>query len=168
MKSSSVSPSVCFFSFETILVRFNSLQFYVNLNFLMISVYLGCAGSFVAARAFSLVVASGSCSLVTACGLFPGVAPLIADHRFRRMRTSVAAAHGLSSRSAWALEHRLSSCSAQASLLHGTWGRPTWGVEPVFPALAGGFITAEPPGKLLVWILELHFQLLRSSARLFI
>ena len=48
----------------------------------------------------------------------------------------------------------LSSCSAQAShcglqasVLHSTWGLPRSRIEPVSPALAGGFFTTEPPGK---------------------
>ena len=69
---------------------------------------------FVAVWAFSLVVASGNYSLVMVCGLFTVVASLIAEHRFKRMRTSVVATHGLSSCSSWALEHRLNNCSAQA------------------------------------------------------
>ena len=39
----------------------------------------------------------------------------------------------------WALEHRRNSC--------GTWAFPKSGIEPVSPALAGGFFTTEPPGK---------------------
>ena len=29
----------------------------------------------------------------------------------------------------------------------GTWNLPGQGIEPVFPALAGRFLTTEPPGK---------------------
>ena len=46
-----------------------------------------------------------------------------------------------------ALERRLSSCGARAYLLHGTWDLPGPGLEPVSPALAGGFLTTAPPGK---------------------
>ena len=42
---------------------------------------------------------------------------------------------------------RLSSCGARAYLLHGMWDLPGPGLEPVSPALAGGFLTTEPPGK---------------------
>ena len=42
---------------------------------------------------------------------------------------------------------RLSSCGSQAQLLHGMWDLPRPGLEPVFPALAGGFSTTAPPGK---------------------
>ena len=34
---------------------------------------------------------------------------------------------------------RLSNCGSRAQLLHGMWDLPRPGLEPVFPALAGGF-----------------------------
>ena len=42
---------------------------------------------------------------------------------------------------------RLSSCGSRAQLLRGMWDLPRPGLEPVFPALAGGFSTTAPPGK---------------------
>ena len=59
---------------------------------------------------------------------------------------SVVVARGLSSCGSWALEHRLSSCGARSSLIRGLWDLPGLGLEPVSPALVGGFFTA-PPGK---------------------
>ena len=44
-------------------------------------------------------------------------------------------------------EYRLSSCGARAQLLHGMWDLPGPGLEPMSPALAGGFLTTAPPGK---------------------
>ena len=41
----------------------------------------------------------------------------------------------------------LSSCGARAWLLCGTWDPPGPGLEPVSPALAGGFPTIALPGK---------------------
>ena len=55
--------------------------------------------------------------------------------------------HGLSTCGSWALEHRLSLCGAQALLLSGMWDLPGSGLEPVSPALAGGFLTTVSPGK---------------------
>ena len=46
-----------------------------------------------------------------------------------------------------ALEHGLRSCSVQAQLLCGMWDHPGSGIEPMSPAFAGRFFTAEPPGK---------------------
>ena len=63
------------------------------------------------------------------------------------MWASVVVAHGLSSCGSWALERRLSSCGARAYLLRSTWDVPGPGLEPVSPALAGGFLTTVPPGK---------------------
>ena len=60
---------------------------------------------------------------------------------------SVVVAHELSSCGLQALERRLSSCGARAELLHGMWGLPGPGIEPVSPVLAGRFLTTEPPGK---------------------
>ena len=60
---------------------------------------------------------------------------------------SVVAAHGLRSCGLRALECRLSSCGARASLLHGMWDLPRPRLKPVSPALAGRFLTMAPPGK---------------------
>ena len=54
---------------------------------------------------------------------------------------------GFSSCGLQALERRLSSCGAQALLLSGMWDLPGPGIEPVSPALAGGFLATVPPGK---------------------
>ena len=54
---------------------------------------------------------------------------------------------GSSSCGSRALEHRLSSCGAQAWLLRGMWDLPRPGIEPMSLALAGGFLTTAPPGK---------------------
>ena len=45
---------------------------------------------------------------------------------------------------------RLSSHSTRALLFHGMWNLPRPGIEPVSPALAGGFLTTGPPGKSLM------------------
>ena len=42
---------------------------------------------------------------------------------------------------------RLSSCGLRAQPLRGMWDLPRPGLEPVSPALAGGFSTTAPPGK---------------------
>ena len=60
---------------------------------------------------------------------------------------SVVAVYGLSSFGLQALEHSLSSCWAQAQLLHGMWDPPAPGIEPVSPALQDRFLTTRPPGK---------------------
>ena len=67
---------------------------------------------------------------------------------------------GFSSWGPWALEHRLNSCGAQAYLLCSMWDFPAPGTEPVFPALAGGFFTTEPPGKPLKFVFKNRCHLL--------
>ena len=59
---------------------------------------------------------------------------------------------------------RLSNCGSRAQLLRGMRDPPRPGLEPVSPALAGGFSTTAPPGKpplkffLLTWIKENNNQ----------
>ena len=62
-------------------------------------------------------------------------------------RASVVVARRLSSCGWRALERRLGSCGASASLLRGMWDLPPPGLEPLSPTLAGGFLTTAPPGK---------------------
>ena len=42
---------------------------------------------------------------------------------------------------------RLSDCGSRAQPLRGMWDLPRPGLEPMSPALAGGFSTTAPPGK---------------------
>ena len=57
------------------------------------------------------------------------------------------AAHGLSGCGSQALEHRFNSCGTPAQLLRDMWDPPGSRIEPMSPALAGGLLTTEPPGK---------------------
>ena len=65
------------------------------------------------------------------------------------LRCSARASHcsGFSCGRARALERMLSSCGTRAYLPRGMWDLPGPGIEPVSPALAGGFLTTGPPGK---------------------
>ena len=77
-------------------------------------------------RAFS------SCSkwgplLIAVCGPLTIAAFLVAEHRLQT--------------------RKLSNCGSQAQLLHSMWDLPRSGLEPMSPALAGGFLTTAPPGK---------------------
>ena len=60
---------------------------------------------------------------------------------------SCCGARALGKRASVVVARGLSSCGTRASLLHGTWDLPGPGIEPVSPALAGGFLTTAPPGK---------------------
>ena len=58
---------------------------------------------------------------------------------------------------AWARGHRLGSCDAQELSCSMAFGvLPWWGMEPVSPALAGGFFTTELPGKPYMWSFKYH------------
>ena len=94
---------------------------------------------FVAVRGLSLVAFS-SCHeqgllFVAVRGLLTAVASLVAEHGLQSAQASVDVARGLS------------SCGVRAQLLRGMWDLPGPGLEPVSPALAGGFLTTAPPGK---------------------
>ena len=100
----------------------------------------GCGGSLLLGGPFS---SSGEweLSLVLVHGLLPcGFSCL-------GVWAPVVPARGLSSCSSWAPEHRLSGCGTWALPHHGMWGLPRSGMEPMSPALAGGFFTTEPQGK---------------------
>ena len=88
--------------------------------------FLAALGLRCCARAFSSCRERGLLFIVVR-GLRNEVASLVADH-------------GLQAR-------RLSSCGSRAQLLRGMWDIPGPGLEPVSPALAGGFLTTVPPGK---------------------
>ena len=54
---------------------------------------------------------------------------------------------GFSSYRSWALEHRLTSCGAQAQLLWGRWDLPRPGIKTMSPELAGRLSTTRLPRK---------------------
>ena len=96
---------------------------------------------FVAARGLSLVVASGSYSLLRCPGF---------SLRWLLLLQSTGSRHaGFSSCDQRALERRLSCCGTRASLPCRMWDLPGPGMEPVSPALAGGVLTTAPPRKSL-------------------
>ena len=99
---------------------------------------------FIAASRISLVVASG---VSLHCGV----------RASNRGSFSCCGAQGLghvgfSSCSLRALEHRLSSCGAWASLLRGMWDLPSLRIGPVSPALAGGSSTTREAS--MVFLIE--------------
>ena len=75
----------------------------------------------------SLVVASGGPLLIAVHGPLTIAASLVAEHRLQT--------------------RRLSNCGSRAQLIRGMWDLPRPGLEPVSPAMAGGFSTTAPPGK---------------------
>ena len=92
-------------------------------------IYFWLRWVFLAAHGLSLIAVTGGCSSLQCAGFSCCGAWVLG------VWASVVVARGLS------------SCGAQASLLRGMWDLPQPGIEPVSPALAGGFLTTEPPGK---------------------
>ena len=126
------------------------LFLFICIFFLFLKIYLfiyfWLCWVFVAARGLSLLAASGGYSSLRCAGLSLQWLLLLWSTGSRHMG-SVVVARGLSSCGSWALERRLSSCGSQAQLLCSTWDLPGPGLEPMSPALAGGFLTTVPPGK---------------------
>ena len=119
------------------------LYIYKFISYLFI---FGCIGSSLLRVSFLCLQRAGSTLCCGArashCGGFS-----CCGARALGTRASVVVACGLSTCGSRALEHRLSSCDAQTELLWGMWDPPGPGLEPVSPALAGGFPTTAPPGK---------------------
>ena len=116
---------------------------------------------------FSLVVSSGGYSLVAVCGLPVAVASLVAQHGLWSTWASVVATHRLSSCTSWTLEHRLSSCGTRALLSFGMWDLPGPGFEPMTLALAGGFLTTEPPERFFSFTLDATYPTIVPGCTLF-
>ena len=114
--------------------------------FIYLFIYFWLRWVFVAACGLSLVAASGGYSSLRCAG-FSLRWLLFLRSTGSRHTGSVAVAHGLGSYSSRALAHRLSSCGTRAYLLRGMWDLPGPGLEPMCPALAGGYLTTAPPGK---------------------
>ena len=74
-------------------------------------------------------------------------------------QASVFVAQRHSSCSTRALEHGLDSCGASALLLHSKWDLPRPGIEPMYPALAVGFLSTAPPGKSLLYFLRVPISM---------
>ena len=80
------------------------------------------------------------------------MASLAAEHRLQVRRLQwlqqqALGCQGFSSCGSQALECELSSRGTGTWLDCGIWNLPRSGKEPVFPALADGFLSTAPPGK---------------------
>ena len=138
-------------------------------KFIYLFIYFWLRWVFIAACTLSLSCGKRGLLFVEVHGFLTGVASLVAELGLQQLwrAGSVVVARTLSSCGSRALERRLSSCSVQAQLLCGMWDPPRPGLEPVFPALAGGFLTTAPPGKSLTYIysvvsnhLDIHWSLI--------
>ena len=109
-------------------------------------IIFGCVGSSLLCAVFLQLRRAGTtlhCGVrASHCGGFPCCGARALD-----ARASVVVACVLSSCGSQTLERRLSSCGTWAQLLCGMWDLPGPGLEPMSPALAGGFLTTAPSGK---------------------
>ena len=139
--------------FTVFTLTFRSMV-YCELKKNFIYFYFWLCWVFIAVHRLSLVGASGGHSLLWCTDFSLRCLLLLRSTGSRHVGfsscdswASVVVARGLSSCGLRALERRLSSCGARASLLCGMWDLPRPGLEPVSPALAGGFLTTAPSGK---------------------
>ena len=97
-----------------------------------------CAG-------LSLVVESKGCPLGAVSGLLILVASLVVSTGSRARGVQQLQPPGPGPAPVNWAQAQESWCPRLVAL--NVWGLPRSGIEPVSPALAGGFFTAEPPGK---------------------
>ena len=111
-----------------VIVRF----LFVFLKYIYLFIF-GCVGSSLLCAGFLWLRRAGA---TLCCGV---QASLVAEHGLQ--------AHGL--QQLWLAGSRVQAqqLCARAQLLHGMWDLPEPGIEPMSPALAGGFLTTVPPGK---------------------
>ena len=121
------------------------ISFFLNKFYLFI--YFLLRWVFVAVRGLSLVAASGGYSSLRCAGF--------SSQWLLLLQSTGSRWAGFSSCGTWALERRLSSCGTRAYLLRGMWDLPGPGLEPVSPALAGGFLTTVPLGKSPIYLFKL-------------
>ena len=119
-------PSLPFFFFLIIGIGDGSAGVRGGCLNLFIYLFLAVLGLRFRARAFSSCGKRGPL-FIAVRGPLTIAASLVAEHRLQT--------------------RRLSSCDSRAQLLRGMWDLPRPGLEPVSPALAGGFLTTAPPGK---------------------
>ena len=125
----------------------NNKKFYKTKKFFLIYLFIfGCVGSSLLHTGFLQLQQAGA---TLRCGVWSSHCSGFSCCGAQALGTwaSVVVSRGLSSCGSRALEHRLSSCGTWAQLLCGMWDLPGPGIEPMSPALAGGFLTTVPPGK---------------------
>ena len=110
--------------------------FFFLIYLFILFIYFWLRWLYLAVCMLSLVVASRGYSSLQCMGF---------SLRWLLLLRSMGSRHaGVRSCGSRALERRLSSCGAWASLLCGVWELPGPGLEPLSPALAGGFLTTAP------------------------
>ena len=106
--------------------------------------FSGCCGSLLLHKGFALVAESRGCSVCWR-----------RSPPFSRCRAQALKRSGFRSCST-----QLGSCDTWAYLLCSMWNLPGSGIEPMSPALVGGFLSTVPPGKSDEWSIMLRFYLM--------
>ena len=147
-------PSVFLFLFAVVLyfVFFQSSIFSEN-NF----IYLWLCWVFIALVDFLQLWQAGA---ILRCGARASHYSGFSCCRARALGTqaSMGAVFRLCTCGSWALECRMSSCSAQTTLLCSMQDPPGPGIEPRSLALAGRFISTMPSGKCLFFVFKYLFS----------
>ena len=118
------------------------LNMYFKNNFICLFIF-GCTGSWLLHGLFSScgywgLLSNGGVE-VSRCGDFSCYGAWLWG-----TWASVIVTGGLSNCGFLVPEYRVSSCGTQVWLLWGMWDLPRSGMEPMSPALVGGFFTTEP------------------------
>ena len=133
-------------------------QFQLDYLWLVCSYFLFLSGSVLESRTFFFLTAlrpfccmwtfssCGEQGLLFSCGAWTSQYGgfFFLEHRLQGVLASVVEAHKLSCCGLRALECCSSSCGTWASLPHDVWNILGRVIEPVSPALSGGFLTTEP------------------------
>ena len=93
---------------------------------------------------------------------YMGFSLVVASRAYSSLGARTLGHRDVSSCSSWVPEHRFSSCSAWALFLCSTWNLPGPGIEPLSPALAGGFFTTEAPGEPLSLTFKFQYSVFYS------
>ena len=104
------------------------------LFFFKYNIYFSLCQAFIVARAFS---SCGEWGLLSCCG----------ERASHWGGFSVCRTWALGTQASFIVACGLSSWGTWAYLPHSTWNLPRPGIEPVSPALAGGFLSHGPPGN---------------------
>ena len=137
--------SMCFMAINSF-NSYNTCMKQVLLFFFINLFIFGCVGSSLLHVGFLQLWRAGA---TLRCGVWASHGSGFSCCRARALVAwaSVVVACGLSNCGSQALERRLSSCGTWAQLLRCMWDLPGPGLEPVSPALAGGFLTTALPRK---------------------
>ena len=112
---------------------------------------------------FSLAVESGGCSPVGVLGLLIAVASLAVGHGLQCTTGFSSCSTRAEQSSFWALEHRLKHLRHTGLAAPQHCDLPRSGIKPASPAMAGGFLTTEPPRKPLHALFNMSVRFMRAD-----